>query len=268
MKFHAITGMPRSGSTLLCNILNQNPAFYASDSAVTAHMVNQQAHVCSNLGEVKSQLIAQPEVTRKRILDASRGLVNGWYSKEHKKTVFDKSRGWSGQSLKLRQLFPDSVLIVMVRDLRDVFASLEKQHGKYPLLEATPNASNQLAHAQEVFHAQGMVGSCVVGIEDILRRNMGNVIFVSYESFTENPQFVLDAIYDKTKSKPYKHDLENIKNVAKDTDDLWLGKFPHEGCGPIIPIVSDWKKYVAVDVANAIMQAWPTYSKAFGYINA
>ena len=30
---HFISGMPRSGSTLLCNILNQNPRFHATGTS-------------------------------------------------------------------------------------------------------------------------------------------------------------------------------------------------------------------------------------------
>jgi sulfotransferase len=32
-KLHLIAGLPRSGSTLLCNILNMNPNFYATPTS-------------------------------------------------------------------------------------------------------------------------------------------------------------------------------------------------------------------------------------------
>ena len=37
--FNIITGMPRSGSTLLCNILSQNPAFHAGATSPLPEMV-------------------------------------------------------------------------------------------------------------------------------------------------------------------------------------------------------------------------------------
>ena len=56
-QIHFITGLPRSGSTLLCNVLNQNPEFYAGSTSPLPALVNTLVNCLSNSPEVQAALI-------------------------------------------------------------------------------------------------------------------------------------------------------------------------------------------------------------------
>ena len=112
MNFHVVTGLPRSGSTLLCNILNQNPDFYASSTSPLPFLLSGLVHAWSTSVEVKGLLDNHKEETEDRIQACSQGLLNDWYECKNVKTVFDKSRMWSGNLLMLQKVLPAAKMIV------------------------------------------------------------------------------------------------------------------------------------------------------------
>jgi sulfotransferase len=261
-RFHAIGGLPRSGSTLLCNILNQNPRFHASSTSGVAQAVLNTAAFMSGQAETRSALANDAAGTHQRFVAALRGIVRGWYADQREPVVFDKSRAWNVNALGLAQMFPSAKLIVMVRDPRAVFASVEKQHRKNSLL----GADTVERRARSMFaRGTGMIGSPIAGVEDILRRGADNVTLIKYESFVANPTVVLRNLYDSLGEVWYEHDLDHVENVATDLDALWLGKFPHEGHGKVEARPDDWQTYVSPDIATNIMREFRAFAGAFGY---
>ena len=271
MRFHVVTGLPRSGSTLLCNVLNQNPKFYASSTSPVPAFINTLVHAWSNSVEVKGLLDKQEEQTEQRLKATAKGIIDNWYTSCHDgEVVFDKSRAWGVSSLLLKKIYPEAKIIVCVRNLVNVFASVEKQHRRNPLLDdaATPMEKTIYARADKMFGPEGLIGSPIVGIEDIIRRNPPGVIYVQYESFSKEPKMVMERLYSELEEEPYEHDFDNIKNVADDPDGFYLHKFPHKGEGKILPCNrEEWKEYISVDLAMTIKGRFPDYNQFFGYIN-
>jgi sulfotransferase len=266
MKFHTIAGMPRSGSTLLCNVLSQNPRFFASSTSCMAQTVRSLSNLWSRSPEVKSELLHDKEATETRMVRASRALVEAWYS-DKAPVVFDKGRFWNLGATVLHQLFPDAHMLVCVRDLRGIFASVEKQHERNPILDEAGNAVELTKYnrADRMFSPNGLIGQQILGVEDLLRRQLPYVHVISYETFVQNPQLIIDRIYTVIAETPYEHDFENVQRTATDADALYLNKFPHEGTGRIEARDEDWKEHVPPDIASLIMQRFRGYNQAFGY---
>ena len=268
MKLNAITGLPRAGSTLLCNILNQNPRFWATSTSPLPGILNGMVHNISNAVEVKSLLEKKKVETEQRITDSIQAFVETWYKQESREIIFDKSRAWSLNSLSLKKLYPDSKLIVMVRDLRNVFASIEKQHRKNPLLDDAQNAIQKTVfdRANRMFSEQGLIGGPILGIEDLIRRKPPGVVYVQYESMAADPNGVFEKIYTELDETLFEHDFENIENTAEDPDGFYLHKFPHTGSGKVeASDPNEWRQYFSPDLANTIMNRFQDYNRFFGY---
>lgn len=263
--FHVICGLPRSGSTLLCNVLNQNPRIHASSTSPLPQTVAALSHLWSNSPEVKGDLAKEGD---KRLVRSARALIQAWYQ-DKKGIVFDKSRGWGHNALLLKQLYPDACIVAMVRDLRSIFASVEKQHRKSPILDYanSPQEKEIYTRADQMFGPQGMIGAPLRGVMDLLQRNIDRSIVVQFETFVQNPEIALEKIYAAIGEKPYAHDFEDVKSTATDLDELYLGKFPHNGSGKIeAPEPDEWKQFVSPEIAGLIMQTYPGYNKIFGYV--
>jgi sulfotransferase len=265
--FNVVCGLPRSGSTLMCNILNQNPDLHASSTSVLPSVMMAMSNLYSNSPEVMSLLTMEREKTEKRIVRSMQAVISAWYAEEDKH-VFDKGRGWAANSLLLKQLYPASLIICMVRDPRNVFASLEKHHRKNPALDyiANPQEKGLYARADAFFSPNGMIGSCILGIEDLVRRKPGNLLVIPYEEMVKNPQVVMDVVYEKMKVASFKHDFDKVENTSQDVDSLYLNKFEHRGDGSVKPSNPDeWTQYVPDDLASLIMNRYPFFNQAFGY---
>lgn len=269
MKFHVVTGLPRSGTTLLCNILNQNPRFYASSTSPLPHFLCGLVHSWSTSTEVKGLLQSRKNETEQRIQDTASGLINDWYKCKNREVIFDKSRLWTTSTLMLHNIHPEAKIIVCVRNLIDVFASVEKQHRKNPLLDDTevPGDRAIFKRADTMFSPDGLIGGPIVGIEDLMRRNPDNVVYVMYESLVRQPAMIFERLYSEIKEEAFIHDFDNVENTAEDPDGFYLYKYPHQGCGKVEPSDPDeWKQYVSQDLAATIGSRFPDYCKYFNYV--
>ena len=262
---HVITGMPRSGSTLLCNILNQNDEFYASSTSPMASIINNMVSMFTNSPEVKGDLINDKETTENRVCQSMIGSIEGWYGLENRK-IFDKSRGWTSAYEVFFNLYPDSKMIIMVRDLRAIFGSMEKQHRKTPMFDEGGNEEQKTSYvrASNKLSNDGIIGVPLLGVEDCLRRNHPGCIFVRYEDFAADPELIMRRIYKHIGEEYYEHDFDNVENVASDVDGLYWNKYPHKGSGKV-ESVNDWKDYIAPDVSELIMQQGVFYNTQFNY---
>jgi len=83
-----IAGLPRSGSTLISNILKQNPKVYSEAvSSLSAIMGN----VAYNWESLEPNIEYPNYEAKKGVL---KSILEGYYSHIDKPIIFDKDRGW------------------------------------------------------------------------------------------------------------------------------------------------------------------------------
>ncbi len=254
---NVITGLPRSGSTLLCNILNQNPDSFAASTSLLSGVVNSITTLISEQPESQNMDYEDIRLT-------TRETCGHWEQRHIKykdKVIYDKGRLWSQmgldyQNLKLGKMF------VIVRDLRDVYASMEKQHRKNPLLHGSNVISSvdMYERAKIMCAPGGMIFSAVKGVEDLVRRNLSNVVFIQYEALCADPKKSLRAFDD------FKYDFKKVENVATDNDKLYQGKYEHKGSGKVTTeYIGQWRDIIDIGLAKDIQSWFPFYNEQFGY---
>ena len=269
MNFHVVTGLPRSGSTLLCNLLNQNPRFWATTTSVLPQLAATISSVLSNSVEVKAMLDKQQKETTERAKSSLKAFMEAWHAGHDRPVIFDKSRAWAIHALMLRQLYPQAKLLVMVRDLKSIFASCEKQHRKTALFDDSqqPIGKSILARYQGMFSAEGLIGGPLNGVMDLVRRNLPGTMFIKYESFATKPQETLDTIYEQLGEEAFEHDFKTVKDTSEDPDGHYLNKFPHKGSGEVKPPdLNEWTEFVPRDIVKDMATSAAFYNDTFGYV--
>src|ERR1700732_5356778 len=99
---HFISGLPRSGSTLLAAILRQNPRFHAGMSSPVASLFMAMQGAMSRRNEAAVFI----DDTQKHEL--LRGVFTNFYHGVHRhQIVFDTNRTWCTKLPVLTRLFPD-----------------------------------------------------------------------------------------------------------------------------------------------------------------
>lgn len=235
-----ISGLPRSGSTLLCNILAQNPNFHVTPTSGILEILFTVRNTWDKVVEFKA---SPDEEAKKRVLKA---MLTSFHGTD--KTVFDKSRGWVAHIEMLEELFGEVKILVPVRDMRDVLSSYEK------LWRKTSRLSQMGQEAQHYARYQTVQGRCEVNmmpdqpiglaynrIKDALARGHGKkLLFIDYEALTKFPQKSIESIYAFLNEPLFEHDFEYVEQVIHE-DDSVHGMDLHN-IRPKVEFLSDWEE--------------------------
>lgn len=218
-KFHFISGLPRSGSTLLSAILGQNPRFHAGMTSPLADMLSVLVAEMSSKNDF-SVVISDEQ--RAAVLDAVvRAFYRGLRGVE---IAFDTSRVWCGQMPLLANLFPESKLIVCVREIPWVLDSIERLVREQPLnvnkiFRFNPHL-NVFSRAEALTDPKGMVGFSFQTTKDAFYSDLapGRILLLTYESLTANPKASIEAIYKFIDEPWFEHDFEHVEYNADEFD--------------------------------------------------
>lgn len=267
MRFATIAGLPRSGSTLLCNLLAQRPDVHVSSTSALPAVVSQVSTLLTNSPEVTSDLLNVPGA-RERNIVAMRAFIEAWYPDTDDKLVIDKSRGWGYAFLLLQRLFPDVRIIATIRDPREVFASVERAHRA----SAEFGPHNPLTEtARQMLSPQGLIGGPITWTEDLVRRRPctesgeAALMVLSYDSLGAAPEMMMRNVDHHLGLEPFDYDFESVQSTATDEDVLYRFKYPHDGSGPVKPRPSGWQDVISDDIASQIRDRWPFFFQTFGY---
>lgn len=217
--FHFITGLPRSGSTLLAALLRQNPRIHAGMTSGLGALVNGATQIMSPGSEAALTL---GDAQRQDIL---RGLFDSYYrSLSDRPVVVDTNRLWSSRMPLLQGLFPEAKVIACVRDLAWVIDSLERQVRGNPYhftrLFGPHNQGTVYSRADALMQHEALVGRAYTGLKEAFYgEQAASLLIVEYELLAKAPGKVMPLIYDFLGEAPFEHDFENVEYDAPDYDE-------------------------------------------------
>ena len=218
-KLHLISGLPRSGSTLLSAILRQNPRFSAGVTSPVASMIGAVMPRMSGASEFTSFF---DDDRRRRVL---RGMIEGYYGPVPEGgVVFDTNRSWTGRAALLRDLYPNARIICLVREVGWIIDSLERILRRNPL--QVSRSLNLQAGASVYARAEALMNSDtgLVGIawsslrEAWFGDDAKSLIVVEYEKFVSNPGATIERLYRELQEPAFTHDFDNIVYDEPDYD--------------------------------------------------
>jgi sulfotransferase len=215
---HFISGLPRSGSTLLSALLLQNPALHAGISSPVGSLVSAALREMSQGTETA---VLFDDAQRQAIL---RGLFDSYYHAIHlSRTVFDTNRAWCSRLSMLAALFPDARVICCVRHLPWVIDSIERlvRQNRWELskiFDFEPGGT-VYSRADGLTSRNGMVGFAYNAVKQAMHsEESGRLLLLSYETLTQTPAAALAAVYDFTGLPPFEHDFANVSFDAAEFD--------------------------------------------------
>ena len=110
-KFYYLGGLPRSGSTLLTNILLQNPKFATT---ATSSLLDFMLQIRDNWNKLEGHKVYEDGQDKWGVIRA----IMQAYHKTDKEIIFDKNRGWSNHIEFVEKVTGEKVkIIACVRNL-------------------------------------------------------------------------------------------------------------------------------------------------------
>lgn len=217
-RFHFISGLPRSGSTLMGALLRQNPRFHAGMSSPVASLMEGVISQVSAGSELSSM------VNDAQRADIIRGLFDSYYRNHAQPVIFDTNRAWTAQLPALMKLFPEAKLICTVRNVAWVMDSLERQY-RSNVFENTRLFNTPTERATVYTRLEALAGpNRLVGYawhaiqEAVWSEFADRIVIVDYDIFSQRPDEVIGLIYKFIGEDPFEHDFDNVDYDAPEFD--------------------------------------------------
>ncbi|MEM9062367.1 MAG: sulfotransferase [Pseudomonadota bacterium] len=217
-KFHFISGLPRSGSTLTAGILKQNPRFHAGMSSPIAGLFDGIIAQVS-AGSELSTMVSQEQ--RARFL---RGLFDSYYADYENEVIFDTNRAWTAQLPALTQVFPDAKVICLVRDVAWIMDSMERQFRQNAfehtrLFNNPGERSTVYTRVEALAGANRLVGYPWHALREACYSEFAErIVIVEYDLIAHRPQEVFKLIYEFLEEPWFDHDFGEVDYDAPQFD--------------------------------------------------
>lgn len=200
---HFLSGLPRSGSTVLTKLLNQNPKIFASSTSPFLDYLLPAAYQLHNIKENHS---AGHYVDVQRILATA---AFAFYDTQ-KTHIIDKNRGWITNYEAIdKELQQNPKIVVTLRPIEEVVASF------YKILNHTNNCSET---PEQIF--LGRVKD--VYLELLNKAYLRDKIcIVAYQQILQDPHNTLKRVETFIGADHHAYDINNIIDDDPENDEKW-----------------------------------------------
>ncbi len=245
---HMVAGLPRSGSTLLMNILGQNPEFYVTPTSGILDILLQVRNSWDKNSAFRAMDAEESEDIKRNVLKA---ILHTYFEHVEQSICFDKNRGWPGYLEMMAELCggkSNIKVLLTVRDLRDVVASFERLHRKTAALGLThqeyadPKKFRTAIGRLETFIDQDQpVGRAFNIIRDAYTRGWSDQIYiVEYDRLTSNPKDTMMSIYNFLGHPIFEHNFNDVKQLTIEDDSVHGFKELHTIRQQVEPQTPNW----------------------------
>jgi sulfotransferase len=219
-KVHFISGLPRSGSTLLAAILRQNPAFRTDITGPVAALCGMMHQQIGGKGEFSVLF------NEERCAHMLRGIFDLYYAQVPSgSVVFDTNRTWTSRAALLGALYPQSRIICCVRDVGWILDSLERMRVKHPLRVSkifTPHSGESLyLRVDALMNSEsGLVGMAWCMLREAwFSESATRLIAIPYDVLVREPARTIRRLYRELGEPLYEHDFRNVGYEAPEYDE-------------------------------------------------
>jgi len=231
---HFISGLPRSGSTLLSALLRQNPKIHAGMTSPVGPVFN--AALTAMGAENEFSVFFKEEQKR----DILKGVFEGYYKHvEAPEIVFDTNRMWTSRLAAVRKLYPEAKVICCVRNPAWIMDSVERlvRKNAFDVSRIFNNAqerSTVYTRADALLNPHRMIGFAWSALKEAYySENSDMLLLVDYDLLASRPGEVMPLISNFIGVEPFDHDFENVEYEAEDFDTQLLAKGLHTVRGKV-----------------------------------
>lgn len=211
VNFVCLSGLPRSGSTLLSAILHQNPLIHAEGNSAVCQLAWDLLRSC----EIASheQLMASRRYTTTYELVSE--IPRIYYRNTTRPIIVDKCRSWTlrgNQEMLRSYITDDPKTIVLTRPVDEIVASFAALHKR-----------NDKPFDEDLLFREGSepLMRSLDGVAHAKQVNAGEFLFITYSELISDTNAVLDNIYDFIGVERYQHDLNSIVNTMPEDDTVY-----------------------------------------------
>jgi len=223
------SGLPRSGSTLLQNILNSNPEFHATPTS----------GIMDSLLNIRKSFSHSANFKTQHRLDLIDDMSNGMqgflegYFKSKDGVIFDKNRAWPNKLDLIDEILghEETKVLWIYRDPVEIINSMEHYYNKTLLIENADevNGSSRFDTLDaRVASYYNLIDGPLTCLRDAIEKGYGDrIVFIDFKTLLKNPQNVFDHLHQMIGEEPYEYQMHDIKQSTHEFDGMYNYKYPH-----------------------------------------
>lgn len=254
-------GLPRSGSTLLMNVLNSNPEIYTTGTCPLPYALDSMKQVASQVSEFVAMDMDALDRSMSNFIKFG---IEGWFQAQtNKPNVVSKSRTWDQQLRYLFRIYDRPKFMVVLRDPRDVICSFEKLLAKYPHVfmgsREWPFEWNDFNKRIEYYctDAGANLGRPLMmmpHVHEYMQRYPSSFFVFKWEHFCADPHGSLDDLYRWMGLPAYRHDLNSIPpSDYVEHDAVYRSIVSHKTRSKFEPIPPQWPKCMTKQQSDTVL---------------
>ena len=161
------------------------------------------------------------------------GFLRGWYQGCTKKAMVDKNRAWLHCVELLLQIEPQAKLLVCLRDLGQIYGSIEAQHQRTIFLDFIDHLADfdRFGRADQLFAKDKTIGAPMISLHavpDLPKVVQEHLYFVRFEDLVDQPIACMSHIYAWLGLSAFKIDPENLVTLGpQESDSHYRMKYLH-----------------------------------------
>ena len=201
-----LSGLPRSGNTLLSSLINQNP-----DVAVTANSITPD--IMGELFKLKRLDIFENYPDHKSLNNLAYHVFDLYYKDWNYKYIIDRAPWGMPTHMKfLKETRKNIKIIILVRDIIEVLASFIRWAQKTP--DAFVNrfwAKTIEEKCDMLMNKEGIIVKELISVKHLLLpQNKDLYHIVEYNDLVEHPKRTIEEVYDFLDIPKFKHRFSNL----------------------------------------------------------
>ena len=262
-KIHFVSGLPFSASTLLVNTLAQNPKVHGTITSML-HEIGYIAR--QSLQTEEAKCFKNPNDAENMYLHYVRGgCAHAFDSQTDRPIVVDKGRSWIGHLDQTFQTWPDAKIIVPVRDIRGVLASMERRRRKHPSAMSGIEIKYRATWANiegrcQAWLEEPPIGIAIQRLHEAAKRFRDRLHFVHAEELCSDPHYTMKKIWQYLGEEFNDHDFNNVEQYTDEHEQGWpYGE--HTIRPQIKPMIPYWDDVLGKSLAKKI-------DDKFGWVNS
>jgi len=193
--FYFLTGLPRSGNTLLGSILNQNPKLSLTANTIITDVLYQlhllyDCEIFKNFPDEKS------------LNNVIKNVFNNYYKDWKANHIIDRGLWGTPDNLQyLKSIIKKPKFIILYRPVLECLASFIK-------IEKPINIE---ARCHQLMKLDGMIGKSLWSIKNIIKEKEDYII-VNYKNLIKNSFNEINKIYKFLNIDNFNHKFEDLDN--------------------------------------------------------
>jgi sulfotransferase len=213
-----ISGLPRSGTTLLSTILKQNPRFEASISGPLARFVRAIIQESSTQGGYRFEC---PPEKRKKIISA---VFDSYHDDPTKEVAFNTNRGWGLLLPTVKDLYPKAKVLMCVREIGWILDSFETLQRKNPYVFTSMFSPEEMINVytrcETLLNPGRTLGFAYGAVKQaITSEHKQSIMIIDYETLCKQPEQLMKAIYNFIEEPYFQHDFDNVEASYDEFDE-------------------------------------------------